>query len=93
MYQVNILMFTHVHYINGVIVTHSHPIQGEHTHTSAECVYFNHLSSLQSFEPPVLLTLLQPDLLCSLLDKEKVTPLWKGVCVQIPSLRAPPFLV
>lgn len=32
-YQTSITAFTHVHYVNGVIITHSHPFHGKHTHS------------------------------------------------------------
>ncbi len=33
-YQTSITAFTHVHYVNGVIITHSHPFHGKHTHSN-----------------------------------------------------------
>ena len=33
-YQVSITMFTHVHYVNGVMIAHSHPYKGTHSHTA-----------------------------------------------------------
>lgn len=93
MYQVNLLVFTHVHYINGVIITHSHPSQGEHTHSNAECIYFNHLSTFLSLEPSVTFTFDQQVFDCWLLGERRVASWIKEVCLQIPSLRAPPFLV
>ncbi|MGN0049247.1 MAG: hypothetical protein ACI37U_10200 [Bacteroides sp.] len=34
-YQAGIAAFTHVHYINGVMIRHSHPFQSTHSHTQS----------------------------------------------------------
>ena len=43
-------MFTHVHYVNGVMVVHSHPSHGKHTHSKIEVVIIARLSSFHSLE-------------------------------------------
>ncbi|WP_455663916.1 hypothetical protein [Phocaeicola sp.] len=35
-YLGGITLFTHSHVVNGVIIVHSHPFQGEHQHTEVE---------------------------------------------------------
>ena len=36
-YQASITMFAHVHYVNGVMIVHSHPsTDSEHTHTQSQ---------------------------------------------------------
>lgn len=44
-------MFSHVHYINGVMVVHSHPSKDSHTHTEGQVLTIAHVSSFVSTEP------------------------------------------
>lgn len=44
-YQTSITAFTHVHYVNGVIITHSHPFHGKHTHSKSELLVIGRLST------------------------------------------------
>ena len=41
-YLGGITLFTHSHVVNGVIIVHSHPFKGEHSHTEAqvETIFF-----------------------------------------------------
>ena len=50
-YLGGITLFTHSHVVNGVIIVHSHPFKGEHSHTEAqvETIFF-----LSSFVPAIL---------------------------------------
>ena len=41
-YQVSITMFTHVHYVNGVMIAHSHPYKGTHSHTASNIIVIAH---------------------------------------------------
>lgn len=44
-YQICITSFTHVHYVNGVMISHSHPYaDGEHSHKKTEFTYIAHIS-------------------------------------------------
>lgn len=52
-YQTSITAFTHVHYVNGVLITHSHPFHGKHTHSKSELVVIGRLSTFQSPEVDV----------------------------------------
>lgn len=89
-YQTSITAFTHVHYVNGVIITHSHPFHGNHTHTKSELVVIDRLSTFHSPEVEVFEDLHPTRILLAVLEDEKVTPLLKGKLMQIISLRAPP---
>ena len=52
-YQTSITAFTHVHYVNGVIITHSHPFHGKHTHSKSELLVIGRLSTFQAPEVDV----------------------------------------
>ena len=73
-YQVSITMFTHVHYVNGVMIAHSHPYKGTHSHTEVDVHY--------DFTPerPILFTVEIPESI----------PVTAGTHLQVISLRAPP---
>ena len=48
MYQASITAFTHVHYVNGVMITHSHPFHGTHSHSQTSLLVIGHLSVFHS---------------------------------------------
>ena len=91
-YQVSITMFSHVHYINGVMIVHSHPsADSQHTHTEGQVLTMAHISSFDGVEPvsyviadallPVIYTLVSS-------NGGENLPSYVHQCV---SLRAPPF--
>ena len=91
-YQVSITMFSHVHYINGVMIVHSHPsADSQHTHTEGQVLTMAHISSFDGVEPvsyvidDALLPLLYTLDIC--IGGENL-PLDMHQCI---SLRAPPF--
>lgn len=49
-YQACITAFTHVHYVNGVLITHSHPFNSKHSHSKTELVVIDRLAQFQSLE-------------------------------------------
>ena len=92
-YQTSITAFTHVHYVNGVLITHSHPFHGKHAHFKSELVVIDRLSAFHVLEADASVSLLHPMLtLLAVLEDEPVTPLVKGEHKQTVSLRAPPML-
>ena len=91
-YQTSITAFTHVHYVNGVLITHSHPFHGKHTHSKSELVVIGRLSTFQSPEVDVYEELYPMRMLLAVLEAEKLISLVKGESGQIVSLRAPPVL-
>lgn len=91
-YQTSITAFTHVHYVNGVLITHSHPFQGKHTHTKTELIVINRLSTFHTPEVEAFEDLHPMRILLAVLEDEDITPLMKGETVQMLSLRAPPAL-
>lgn len=91
-YQTSIALFAHVHYVDGVVVKHSHPFQGKHTHTTAEFVVIARLSTFQGTEVDVYENLHPLRTLLAVLETEQVTPLVKGEERRGIPLRAPPML-
>lgn len=65
-------MFTHVHYVNGVMIVHSHPSHGKHTHTKTEIVVIDRLSSFHSLEADIPVNVIDP--VCPLLFYVEVQP-------------------
>lgn len=85
-------MFTHVHYVNGVMIAHSHPNNGKHSHTKTEFVVIGRLSFVQMLEAamPVLAEPVRP-LLCYV-EEAAVMPVVLESHLLVLSLRAPPIL-
>ena len=51
-YQASITMFSHIHYVNGVMIVHSHPsADNGHTHTEGQILTFANLSAWMGTEP------------------------------------------
>lgn len=91
-YQASITAFTHVHYVNGVIITHSHPFHGKHTHSKSELVVIGRLSTFHALEVEIYEELHPMRVFLAVLEAERLTPLVKGELKQLVSLRAPPVL-
>lgn len=81
----------HIHYVNGIAFTHSHPNKGEHTHSNAETLLLNRLSVFHSlkagynntyyaFQQPIL-HIIEPKKESTLI----INPYWDS-----STLRAPP---
>ena len=91
-YQVSITMFTHVHFVNGVMVVHSHPSHGKHTHSKIEVVIIARLSSFHSLEAdaPIHIEAIRPLLYC--LQQQTDIPVMPETHMRVVSLRAPPVV-
>lgn len=51
-YQASITLFAHVHYVNGVMLVHSHPSSdNQHTHTEGQIFTLAQMSSFVGVEP------------------------------------------
>lgn len=51
-YQVSITMFSHVHYVNGVMIVHSHASSdSEHNHTETQVITIAQAASFVGLEP------------------------------------------
>lgn len=90
-YQASITAFTHVHYINGVLITHSHPFCGAHSHTKTEILVIDRLSHflILDQEPVEMLHPLRP--LLAVVDCEPILSEAQIASRVLLSLRAPPF--
>ncbi len=92
-YQASIIAFTHVHYVNGVLITHSHPFHTAHSHSKTSLLVIGHLSAFSSCEADVY-ELQHPMLpLLAVLEAESATPTAKGKVIRMLSLRAPPTFI
>lgn len=88
-YQVDILLFTHVHYVNGRIITHTHPNQGEHSHSKSECACIHSLYSL-FFADPIFTCTFSPYQLIYQIGKTNLYSFTKEIHLKNTTLRAPP---
>lgn len=50
-YQASVTAFTHVHYVNGVLITHSHPFHNQHSHSATSLIVIGLLSHFSSDKP------------------------------------------
>jgi len=51
-YQASITMFSHIHYVYGVMIVHSHPSSdNQHTHTDGQILTLAHVSHWAGVEP------------------------------------------
>ena len=51
-YQASITLFAHIHYVNGVMIVHSHPSSdSEHTHTESQILTLAQVSEWAGTEP------------------------------------------
>lgn len=91
-YQVSVTAFTHVHYVNGVMVVHSHPFnQKNHTHTAKTLILIAYLAAFHSPEAKAsecVLFTRRPVLW--VLTPGMATPLIHSYHVDYINLRAPP---
>lgn len=91
-YQASITLFSHVHYVNGVMIVHSHPsTDNEHTHTEGQILTFAHVSDWAGVEP-VCITLGEVSLsVFDTLECERKSKALSDLYSHCISLRAPPF--
>ncbi|MBO5251213.1 MAG: hypothetical protein J6B31_04360 [Bacteroidaceae bacterium] len=92
-YQVGITMFAHVHYVNGVMLVHSHPSSANHNHTEGQILTFAHVTHFVGTEPVFVAT---TELFLPVLYALNCHPrliFYQSLHTRCVSLRAPPFLV
>ena len=91
-YQASITMFAHVHYVNGVMLVHSHPAtDSEHTHTQSQILTLAQVSEWAGTEP-VFVTLAEVSLsVFDTLECERQSQTLSDIHSHCISLRAPPF--
>ena len=91
-YQASITMFSHIHYVNGVMIVHSHPsADDEHTHTASQILTLAQVSEWTGTEP-VFVTLAEVSLsVFDTLECERKSRTLTDLYAHFISLRAPPF--
>ena len=91
-YQASITMFAHVHYVNGVMIVHSHPsADSDHTHSQSQILTLAQVSEWAGTEP-VFVTLSEVSLaVFDTLECERVSKTLSDIHSHCISLRAPPF--
>ena len=92
-YQASITAFTHVHYVNGVLITHSHPFHNQHSHSTDSLIVIGLLSHFSSDTPDCCELQHPMRSLLQVMESETDTPVIKGKACRMPSLRAPPYSV
>lgn len=90
-YQASITAFTHVHYVNGVLITHSHPFHNQHSHSTDSLIVIGLLSHFSSDTPDCCELQHPMRSLLQVMESETDTPVIKGKACRMPSLRAPLF--
>lgn len=91
-YQVNVLLFTHVHYIHGIPVAHTHPNGGDHNHPDTGGCFIACFFKYYSAKTDVPFSMNVETRIVYILQFIYNTPLFEGVHLKVPSLRAPPLL-
>ena len=91
-FQASITMFSHVHYVNGVMMVHSHPsTDNEHTHTEGQILTLAHVSHWAGTEP-VCIALNEVSLsVFDTLECKRAFHFLTDKHEHCISLRAPPF--
>lgn len=89
-YQASVTAFTHVHYVNGVLITHSHPFHNQHSHSATSLIVIGLLSHFSSDKPDCCEMLHPMRALLRVLENATDTPVVKGKTCRVISLRAPP---
>lgn len=90
-YQASITMFAHIHYINGVMIVHSHPsADDQHSHTETQIVTMAQVSNFLGMEPTfVTIEEISLSLFKTLEYKRECRFLFDAYLSDV-SLRAPP---
>ena len=92
-YQASVTAFTHVHYVNGVLITHSHPFHNQHSHSATSLIAIGLLSHFSSDKPDCSEIQHPMRSLLRVVENETDTSVIKGKAYRMISLRAPPYSV
>ena len=82
--------FTHVHYVNGVMIAHSHPYKGTHSHTASNIIVIAHFAAFHSLEVDVHYDFTPERPILFTVEIPESIPVTAGTHLQVISLRAPP---
>ncbi len=89
-YQVSIGMLAHVHYINGVMIVHSHLFHGKHSHDSSSTVLIDRLAAFNSTELGAAFSLIPERRVIYVLRLLRDSSLLPAIHWSATALRAPP---
>lgn len=90
-YQICITSFTHVHYVNGVLISHSHPFANDdHSHQKTEFIFIAHLSDFTALPLAAFESFDFLSLLLAVLDICQVEEIPFLASIPYFHLRAPP---
>lgn len=89
-YQVNVLLFTHVHYIHGIPVAHTHPNGGDHRHPDTGGCFIACFFKYYSAKVDTPFNLSVETHILNVFQFIYTTTLLEGIHLKLPSLRAPP---
>ena len=84
------LFVTHVHYVNGVMIAHSHPYKGTHSHTASNIIVIAHFAAFHSLEVDVHYDFTPERPILFTVEIPESIPVTVGTHLQVISLRAPP---
>ena len=88
-YQASITAFTHVHYVNGVLITYSHPFHNQHSHSTDSLIVIGLLSHFSSDTPDCCELQHPMRSLLQVMESETDTPVIKGKRVGCPLFALP----
>ena len=92
-YQVGIIAFTHVHYVNGVMVVHSHPFGNDtHEHSAAQLLLIGQLSHVEMTAADLAPALTADCPLLYVIEPIRRVGWRMGVRLPSSLLRAPPSM-
>lgn len=83
-------MNVHIHYVNGVSFTHSHPNNGAHTHSNAEILLLNRLGVFYSLKAEGYFYHSYQQPVAWIIKTEQKSPLIASIHWDSLTLRAPP---
>lgn len=90
-YQTGITMFSHVHYVNGVMIVHSHPsTENQHAHTEMQVITLAQVAAFIGLEPAQTFVEVAPIPFCQTLEYNHHTSFISTSYVGNVCLRAPP---
>ena len=94
LYNVNTLIFTHVHYYeDGVMIVHSHPSNDKnHSHTQQEYIAISHLNTASFTKTEFYSALTAGHFYLCTITHFSVFPFVKEIHLRTCSLRGPPVL-
>ena len=92
-YQMSILLFTHMHFVNGEAIVHSHPYKSKHDHTPEQIVLLTQLSHYVSLEVDTIAKIDVPHIWITPSEVLGDVPFVACPFLENIALRAPPALV